>query len=144
MMLIQKLKYKLMADKQTRANDIEQYNQLVKKYNRACDVRDEKKRNITRHILLTPGIWFYRTCIIRVSYVTDTFGNHIRIDRPYYAFSYPCQYFTSQQCINRGCKLHEKNAEYFRAIDKCERLNARLENFWNEKYLAFANKQKSK
>ncbi len=144
MMLIKKLQYKLMADKQTRANDIDQYNQLVKKYNRACDACAEKKRNITRHVLLTPGICFNQTCIIRVSYGADTFGDHIHIDRPRYAFSYPCQYFTSQQCINRGCKLHEKNAEYFRAMDKCERLNARLENFWNEKYIAFANKQKSK
>lgn len=144
MMLIKKLQYKLMADKQTRANDIDQYNQLVKKYNRACDACAEKKRNITRHVLLTPGICFNQTCIIRVSYVNGTFGDHIHIDRPRYAFSYPCQYFTSQQCLNRGCKLHEKNAEYFRAMDKCERLNARLENFWNEKYIAFANKQKSK
>lgn len=143
-MLIKKLQYKLMADKQTRANDIDQYNQLVKKYNRACDACAEKKRNITRHVLLTPGICFNQTCIIRVSYVNGTFGDHIHIDRPRYAFSYPCQYFTSQQCLNRGCKLHEKNAEYFRAMDKCERLNARLENFWNEKYIAFANKQKSK
>lgn len=143
-MLIKKLQYKLMADKQTRANDVAQYNQLVKKYNRACDACAEKKRNITIHVLLTPGICFNQTCIIRVSYVNGTFGDHIHIDRPRYAFSYPCQYFTSQQCLNRGCKLHEKNAEYFRAMDKCERLNARLENFWNEKYIAFANKQKSK
>lgn len=143
-MLIKKLQYKLMADKQTRANDVAQYNQLVKKYNRACDACAEKKRNITRHVLLTPGICFNQTCIIRVSYVNGTFGDHIHIDHPRYAFSYPCQYFTSQQCLNRGCKLHEKNAEYFRAMDKCERLNARLENFWNEKYIAFANKQKSK